>query len=132
MANSQNICGKIGQQLDSEIRIPKLLGVSPKKRISCTASANSGNKDGAKAHERSDYLKITSFQPICQSLAVTSSQMRIQSNQDVGCIQSKKEFVVEAYFRDRKLSGAPEQPVNNLIRDFEIRATQKFLSLPLV
>ena len=35
---------------------------------------------------------------------------------------SKKGFAVEAYFRDRKFSGASEQLIDNLICDFEICA----------
>ncbi len=41
-------------------------------------------------------------------------------------IQSKKGYDVESYFRNRKYSGAPEQSANDLVRDFEICATQLF------
>ena len=44
--------------------------------------------------------------------------------------QSKKGYVVEAYFRDRKFSGEPEQSINNVIRDFEICAVQQCLDPP--
>ena len=44
---------------------------------------------------------------------------------DSAYIQSKKEYAVETYFRDLKFTGAPEQSLDNLIRDFEICATQQ-------
>ena len=44
---------------------------------------------------------------------------------DIGYIQSKRGSAVEYYFKNRKFTGAPEQYVDSLIRDFEIRSEQQ-------
>ena len=41
--------------------------------------------------------------------------------------QGQKGSAVESYFRDKKFSDAPEQSMNNLIRDYEICTTQQIL-----
>ena len=41
--------------------------------------------------------------------------------------QGKKGHAVESYFRDRKFTGAPDQSIDNLIRDYEICAIQQCL-----
>ena len=50
------------------------------------------------------------------------------SMQDFAQLQSKKGSAVEFYFKGRKFTGAPEQSINNLIRDFEICADQQSLN----
>ena len=54
-------------------------------------------------------------------------QERSSSSQDRASVQGKKGHALESYFRDMKFTGAPEQSVNNLIRDFEICAVQQIL-----
>ena len=49
------------------------------------------------------------------------------SRPEDGYIQSKKGNAVDSYFKDRRFSGAPEQSVDNLIRDYEICAAQQCL-----
>ena len=46
---------------------------------------------------------------------------------DARYAQSKKGHIVEYYFRDCRFSGAPEQSVDILIRDYEICAVQQCL-----
>ena len=41
--------------------------------------------------------------------------------------QSKKGYAVHSYFKDRQFTGAPEQSVDVLLRDFEICAEQQCL-----
>jgi len=54
--------------------------------------------------------------------------VRNEPNPDAAYSQSKKGQAVESYFRDRRFTGAPEQSVDNLIRDFEICAAQQCLN----
>ena len=49
-----------------------------------------------------------------------ASQYRSRLNQDAWLNQGKKGYAVEAYFRDRKFTGAPDQSIENTIPDFEI------------
>lgn len=42
-------------------------------------------------------------------------------------VQGKKGYAVESYFKDKKFTGAPNEAVNNLIRDLHICAVQQAL-----
>ena len=46
---------------------------------------------------------------------------------DDGYVHGKKGGTVDSYFKDRRFSGAPEQSVDNLIRDYEICTAQQCL-----
>ena len=52
-----------------------------------------------------------------QDVCNRESHLRMPSSHDIAVMQGKKGYAVEAYFRDRKFPGAPEQSVDNLIRD---------------
>ena len=45
-------------------------------------------------------------------------------------IYGQEGYALESHFRDLKFTGAPEQSVNNLVRDFEICAQQQNLNAP--
>ena len=55
------------------------------------------------------------------------SYHRQNSTPDQSYIQSKKRYVVETHFRDRKFSGSPEQLIDSITRDCEICAIQQCL-----
>ena len=48
-------------------------------------------------------------------------------NVDTGYNQSKKGYAVHSYFKDRQFTGAPEQSIDTLLRDYEICAEQQCL-----
>ena len=48
-------------------------------------------------------------------------------NVDTAYNQSKKGYAVHSYFKDRQFTGAPEQSVDTLLRDYEICAEQQCL-----
>ncbi len=52
---------------------------------------------------------------------------RMNSADQSASIQSNKWFAIERFFRDRRFSRAPEQSIDNLIRDFEICPMQQSL-----
>ena len=60
-----------------------------------------------------------------QDVRKQMQQERITLSQDPASVRGKKGHAVESYFRDMKFTGAPEQSVNNFIRDFEICAVQQ-------
>ncbi len=51
----------------------------------------------------------------------------MNSATEAASIRRKKGYAVESYFRDRRFSGAPEQSIDNLIREIEICAVQQSL-----
>ncbi len=58
---------------------------------------------------------------------LTSFQSTTQMMSDNGYIQRRRARAVESYFRDSKFSGAPEQSIDNLVRDLEICFVQQCL-----
>ena len=50
-----------------------------------------------------------------------------QSNVDTAYHQSKKGYAVHSYFKNRQFTGAPEQSVDTLLRDYEICGQQQCL-----
>ncbi len=93
-----------------------------------STSANARNTINANAKQLSNYCDISSLHPSRQVPVGTSSQVLIQTNADMDHIQSLTGYAVESHFRNRKFLGAPEQPVNNLIRYFDFCATQQLPS----
>ena len=69
--------------------------------------------------------RVPTQEPPRRSQYVNEHGTRI--SQDIGYIQSKRGSALEYYFKDRKFIGAPEQSVDNLIRDFEICSVQQSL-----
>ena len=50
------------------------------------------------------------------------------SFQDPACIQSKKGYTFESYFKDKNFTGQLTQSIDNLIRDFHICSVQQALN----
>ena len=58
---------------------------------------------------------------------VDSRSKNVQPDPDNAFSRNKKAQAVVSYFRDRSFRGSPEQSLNNLIRDYEICASQQSL-----
>ena len=78
----------------------------------------------AQAESLPTHQEIPSHQ---QDVRNREPHSRTPSSHDAALMQVKKGYAVESYFRDRKFTGAPEQSVDDIIRDYEICAIQQCL-----
>ena len=101
-----------------------LFPVTPTKSYGLEQKLPSVNNDGQSNVPNNNRLSNSNQQ---QDDRATTSQVRTHHSSDFSYVQSKKGRAVESYFRDRKFTGAPEQSINNLIRDFEVCAVQQCL-----